>query len=94
MKAFLSTDGFCACFLVNLPHRGARLLCCYTEEAQTEEAILTEGQRWALPSGQPGFRVGVQVGDLLWAQLVVQALPTHARAPSTSTPSSHSIGHP
>lgn len=44
----------------------------YTEEAQSEEAILTKGQSWALLPGQLGSSVGVQVGDLLQALLVVQ----------------------
>lgn len=43
-----------------------------TEEAQTEEAILTEGQSWVLLPGQLGFSVGVQVGDLLGALMAVQ----------------------
>lgn len=66
----LSTEGFHAYFLVNLPtcqQRGMSTVPCYTKEAQTEEAILTKGQSWALPSGQPGSNWGLQVGDLLWA---------------------------
>lgn len=66
----LSTEDFHAYFLVNLPtlqQRGMSTVPCYTEKAQTEEAILTKGQSWALPPGQPGSNVGVQVGDLLWA---------------------------